>query len=149
MRRVGPEHELDWGSLRNVMISFGGTVSPTNPLLTAEACMTVIHGVMAQALHRLALQAGSSAPLSVIAHSLGTVIASNYLYDLSRPQLVSDEVKAHMDDVPLERGETLVHFFTLGSPLAVWALHHDDFGRPLTVPSTALLPTTPTSRGSG
>ena len=109
----------------------------------------LIHGVMAQTLHRLALQAGSSAPLSVIAHSLGTVIASNYLYDLSRPQLVSDEVKAHMDDVPLERGETLVHFFTLGSPLAVWALHHDDFGRPLTVPSTALLPTTPTSRGSG
>ena len=109
----------------------------------------LIHGVMAQTLHRLALQAGSSAPLSVIAHSLGTVIASNYLYDLSRPQLVSDEVKALMDDVPLERGETLVHFFTLGSPLAVWALHHDDFGRPLTVPSTALLPTTLTSRGSG
>ena len=138
MRRVGSEHELDWGSLRNVMISFVGDGIAYEPTAHDRGVYDLIHGVMAQALHRLALQAGSSAPLSVIAHSLGTVIASNYLYDLSRPQLVSDEVKAHMDDVPLERGETLVHFFTLGSPLAVWALHHDDFGRPLTVPSTGL-----------
>ena len=97
-----------------------------------------IHAVMARALHRLAIEAGVDAPLSVVAHSLGSVIASNYLYDLGKPELLSHEVRAHMTDGPLERGETFTHFFTAGSPLAIWALHHEEFGSPLTVPSSAL-----------
>ncbi len=41
-----------------------------------------IHRVFAQAIHLLAEKAGPTAPLCIIAHSLGTIISSNYIYDL-------------------------------------------------------------------
>ena len=137
-RRVRSEHELNWNWLRDVMISFVGDGVAYEPTAHDRRVYDAIHAVMARALHRLALDAGADAPLCVVAHSLGSVIASNYLYDLGKPELVSDEVRAHMTDGPLERGETFTHFFTMGSPLAIWALHHEGFGCPLTVPSTAL-----------
>ncbi|MGB1658147.1 MAG: chemotaxis protein [Longimicrobiales bacterium] len=147
-RRVQLEHELDWSGLRNVMISFVGDGIAYEPTAHDRRVYDAVHAVMARALHRLATEAGADAPLCVVAHSLGSVIASNYLYDLGKPELVSDEVRAHMTDGALERGETLAHLFTMGSPLAVWALHHEDFGRPLTVPSTALATRHPRLSGS-
>lgn len=147
-RRVRSEHELHWGWLRDVMISFVGDGIAYEPTAHDRRVYDAIHAVMARALHRLAAEAGADAPLCVVAHSLGSVIASNYLYDLGKPELVSDEVRAHMTDGPLERGETFTHFFTLGSPLAVWALHHADFGCPLTVPSRALSSHHPDLAGS-
>lgn len=146
--RVGLRDDLDWRWLRRVMISFVGDGIAYEPTLHDRRTYDAIHGVMADSLHALAAEAGGSAPLCVVAHSLGSVIASNYMYDLGKPELLSDTVKAHMTDAPLERGETFTHFFTLGSPLAIWALHHDDFGRPLTVPSRRLASHHPTLTGS-
>lgn len=137
-RRVRSEHDLDWAWARRVMISFVGDGIAYEPTAHNRQIYDAIHSVMARACHRLAVEAGADAPLCVIAHSLGSVIASNYLYDLGKPHLVTPEIRAHMADSPLERGETFANFFTLGSPLAVWALHHEDFGCPLTVPSEAL-----------
>jgi len=137
-RRVQSEHDLDWDRLRSVIISFLGDGIAYEPTPHNRAVYDAVHGVMAEALHRAAAEAASDAPLCVIAHSLGSVVASNYLYDLSKPELVSDEVRMHMGHTPLERGETFTHFFSLGSPLALWALRHGDFGCPLEVPSQML-----------
>lgn len=137
-RRVRSEHDLDWGWLRHLMISFVGDGIAYGLTSHDRHVYDAIHGVVARSLHRLAGRAGADAPLCVIAHSLGSVIASNYLYDLGKPELVGSEVQSHMQDAPLERGETLTHFFTLGSPLAVWALHHQEFGCPLQVPPAEL-----------
>ena len=48
------------------------------------------------------------APLCVVAHSLGTVIASNYLYDLMkrRGSFMGTRVRGQINGTPLERGET-------------------------------------------
>ena len=105
-----------------------------------------VHRVLARALHELALDAGPDAPLCVIAHSLGTVVTSDFFYDLqvagglyeSRSAGVSPLVSAELDDTPLERGETLGWLHTLGSPLALWAQRHPDFGVPITVPHPEL-----------
>jgi hypothetical protein len=105
-----------------------------------------VHRVLARALHELAADAGPTAPLCVVAHSLGTVVASNFFYDLqvagglyqSRSAGVSPLVSAELDDTPLERGETLGWLHTLGSPLALWAQRHPDFGMPITVPHPEL-----------
>ncbi|MDL5154946.1 hypothetical protein [Actinomycetospora termitidis] len=105
-----------------------------------------VHRHLAQCLHDLAGEAGTDAPLCVLAHSLGTVVASNFFYDLqvagglhtSGSAGVSPEVADELDDTPLERGETLGWFHTLGSPLALFAQRHPDFGTPLTVPHPAL-----------
>lgn len=43
-----------------------------------------------------------------------------------------------MGNTPLERGETLTLFYTLGSPIAIWSLRYRDFGVPIRVPSPGL-----------
>jgi hypothetical protein len=105
-----------------------------------------VHRRLARALHELAVDAGPTAPLCVVAHSLGTVVTSDFFYDLQvagglhrgRSAGVAPMVAAELDDTPLERGETLGWLHTLGSPLALWAQRHPEFGMPITVPHPEL-----------
>jgi hypothetical protein len=109
-----------------------------------------VHSVFADALANVARRGGRDLPLVVIAHSLGTVIASNYFYDLQespkrasakRPDLVPKAVRENMGDTPLERGETLAWLFTMGSPIGLWSLRYEnpDFGVPIRVPAEAFV----------
>ena len=69
------------------------------------------------------------------------LITSNYFYDLGKfRRLVGEAVRAEMNPkrTALERGETLTCLCTLGSPIALWSLRYDDYGRPIEVPSSAL-----------
>ena len=86
------------------------------------------------ALGRLAERAGSGAPLCVLAHSLGSVIASDHLWDLQRERHGASATGREVGATPLERGQTLAGFYTFGSPIALWSLRHRDFGRPIRVP---------------
>lgn len=94
-----------------------------------------IHRCFADSLHDLAQEeaAGSDAPLCIIAHSLGTVIASNYIYDLE-----TDKTQIDIGDTPLERGETLTSVYTLASQIPFWSLRYPNFDRPIKVPSEKL-----------
>lgn len=98
-----------------------------------------IHRRFAVCLQRLSDLAGQDAPLCIISHSLGSIISSNFFYDLQNGQLTpkaSEVVGA--SESRLVRGETLTHFYTLGSPLAVWALRYENFGVPIAVPAAPL-----------
>jgi len=86
-----------------------------------------VHACVDEAMHRLAVKA-PDAPLVVIAHSLGSVIASDHFYDLHKGR--RDDV----GDSPLERGETFTSFYTLGSPIALWMERYGDFSRPVRIP---------------
>lgn len=103
-----------------------------------------IHARIADTMRELAEEAGEDAPLCVIAHSLGTVIAGNYFYDLQVQfgkdgrQLVPPAALDRMAQTPLERGETLALLYTLGSPLALWTMRYPDFGTPLRIPAPRL-----------
>jgi hypothetical protein len=101
-----------------------------------------IHSCFAAALIRLADQAGERAPLCVIAHSLGSAIASNYLWDLQRGRR-----PAIARDNPLERGDTFTLFYTLGSQIPFWSLRFRNFGTPIQVPSPQLPQVYPTLQG--
>lgn len=116
-----------------------------------------VHKIVASVFNTLAKNAGEDAPLSIIGHSLGTVIASNYIYDLQdynnqqNNDLLDEpcnvlnppipyEIKKFIEESPLTMGKTLTHFFTLGSPLALWSLrfHDTDLSSPICVPDTHL-----------
>ena len=94
-----------------------------------------VHKCFAATLGELAKpeNAGPKVPLCVIGHSLGAVIASNYIWDLQ-----NKKAKIQMGNTPLEQGETLALFYTFGSQIALWGLRHDDFGTPIRLPSPQL-----------
>jgi len=57
-------------------------------------------------------------PLVIIAHSLGSVIMSNYIWD--------EQTQHGLGTTPLTRMETLAGFVTFGSPLPLFTLALDD-----------------------
>ena len=137
MKRAG---ELDFTTLRRFLVDFAADAIAYQPTPTDRWIYDGIHEKFAEILNGLATEAGQKAPLCVIAHSLGSVIASNYFYDLQHPErsLIARNVKKRIGNTPLERGKTFALFYTLGSPIAMWSLRYPNFGVPIEVPSPGL-----------
>ncbi|WP_372663235.1 chemotaxis protein [Cohnella sp.] len=141
-------YNLRWDNIidaRGFMINFVGDAIAYQPL--PKECdpeqnkyiYADIHERFAQTLQSLAQQAGPEAPLCLISHSLGTIITSNYLYDLQNdksPPCIQGIIDK--GNTPLERGETFTHLYTMGSPIALWTLRCNDFGEPISVPAPNL-----------
>lgn len=138
---VPPLRSLYYPTARWIMIHFVGDViaydRAANP-----ANYEAIHETFARSLAALARKAGEDAPLCVIAHSFGTVLASDYFYDLAQTEtdgrsLVSQELFQAMGPSPLAHGKTLAWFYTMGSPLALWSLRYPkaELARPIGVPA--------------
>jgi hypothetical protein len=110
-----------------------------------------IHSTFAAAVRRLGLQAGESAPLVVIAHSIGAVFVANYFYDLQwdsgTRQLIPPTVRSMIGSAPIENGHTLTSLFTMGNPYALWALRFEKYGTPIIVPAPELKRLHPGLRG--
>lgn len=141
---------MDFVKLRRFMVDFAADAIAYQPAPRERDMYDAVHGVVAKALHDLAALAGPTAPLCVIAHSLGTVIASNYIYDLQtepRRRILPKTVRSAMAPTALEKGETVCGFYTLGSPIALWSLRYKDFGRPVSVPAPKLASHHPKIKG--
>lgn len=145
-QRLQNGRKLKYSDLRTFILGFLADAIAYQITPNDRWVYDAIHGVIAQTFNRLAQKAGESAPLCVIAHSLGTAISSNYLYDLqndfqsdSERELIIKPVKQLIDDTPLERGETLSLFYTMGSPIALWSLRYKSFGKPIQFPTPGLI----------
>jgi hypothetical protein len=130
---------------REFLVNFIGDAFAYQPALRERTMYNAIHELIADKLRLLAAEVGGDAPLCIIAHSLGSVIASNYIYDLqTHPTraIIADSVieKMHPMPTPLEKGETLALFYTMGSPIALFTLRYTDppYGRPIAMPPPAL-----------
>lgn len=120
--------------LRRFIIHYLGDAIAYQPIKEAKNNTYMkIHKRVSETLHHLANDAGYDAPLCVISHSLGSVIASNFFYDLQKNNrdLIINK------DSYLEKGETLALFYTLGTTLPLWSLRHD-FDQPINIPSKLL-----------
>lgn len=141
-RRLYKGGQMRFNKARGVMIDLVADGIAYQPTEHGRYAYDHIHRIFAQTLHTLAEEAGPKAPLCVVAHSLGTIIASNYIYDLqvhfSHQQIIPETIAEVMGDTPLERGETLSLLYTLGSPLALWSLRYTEFGRPIDFPAPQL-----------
>ncbi len=78
---------------------------------------------------------GGNAKLCILAHSLGTVIINNLLFDLQYCIKDNEDNPEVCGDTPLEQGKTLQSLYTMGSPIALWAIRHSPpkFGKPIAV----------------
>ncbi len=132
---------MDFVQLRRLMIDFVGNLIAYMKIEGKTENYDRVHQIIAKSIGKLGFIAGEKAPLCIIAHSLGSVMISNYMWDLqnhsSNKKLIADEVSKCIEDTAIERGETFCKFFTIGSPLALWALRYDNFGKPVAIPSPA------------
>jgi hypothetical protein len=146
--KLSTSAELDFAKLRHFVIHFFGDAIAYQPSVNHNPNYIKVHEVYAKGLQRLSEKAGKKAPLFVIAHSLGTVITSNYFYDLQYiPNRIPESVKDNIAETPLEKGDTLTGFYSLGSPLALWSLRYAAFDVPINVPSPNLVKYFPSLSG--
>lgn len=128
---------------RSFLVYFMGDAIAYQPTLYRREIYDAIHHIYARTLQKIAAQAGETAPLCIIAHSLGTIITSNYLYDLQKhaesPErsFINPHIQTLLDS-PLEKGYTLNLLYTMGSPIAMWSLRYEDFGEPIDFPPPQL-----------
>lgn len=132
-KKIVRDTKLDYQRLRKFFIHYVGDVIAYQPVESAKHNYERIHENIAENLSTLAQNAGSHAPLCIISHSLGSVLASNFFYDLQFKQNPNNTKLT-----PLEKGDTLTLFYTLGTALPLWSLRYHNFDRPLNIPSPKL-----------
>jgi hypothetical protein len=126
VRHVPGIPRVHWPTLRWAVTNFVGDVVSYQVSPHSRVVYDAVHAEVADALTRLAEQA-PDAPLFVVAHSLGSVIAADHFYDLSKGRRTAS--------TPVESGRTLTGFYTLGSPIALWTQRDGDFAEPLQIPA--------------
>lgn len=130
------ESKLNYQGLRNFIINYIGDAVAYQPVETTRHNYENVHKKVGEGLHILSKMAGDDVPLCVISHSLGSVVASNYFYDL---QFKQDDVTPVVNKFsPLEKGDTLTLFYTMGTTLPLWSLRYFNFNRPINIPSRNL-----------
>lgn len=127
---------LRYNALRDIVIRYLADAVAYQPLETNNQMYRDVHSKISDALHDLAAEAGDNAPLGVISHSLGTVIASNYFYD--RQFSAGWQPVIRNPQSPLERGDTLTSFYSVGTTLPLWSMRYRDFDMPIRVPSDVM-----------
>ncbi|MCY8235271.1 chemotaxis protein [Priestia endophytica] len=130
------DNHLDYQQLRKFIIHYLGDSIAYQPVETVNHNYERVHEEIGKNLNVLSKRSGDHTPLCVISHSLGSVIASNYFYDLQFKQ--NDVTSVVSESSPLEKGETLTLFYTLGTALPLWSLRYHNFDRPINIPSTKL-----------
>ncbi|HET7616127.1 MAG TPA: chemotaxis protein [Bacillales bacterium] len=137
--RMKKSGEMDFKRLRLFVINYLADAIAYQPTIERYHNYDNVHQVFAESLQYLSEQAGETAPLCVIAHSLGSVIASNYFYDLQyQPEKIRRAVRVKIADTPFAKGETLTQLHTMGSSLALWSLRFQNFGSAIYVPAPKL-----------
>jgi hypothetical protein len=126
--------KLAWRDLRKFVVSYlGDAIAYQRPAVRREFVYDLIHQRLKAKLREAAQTCGESAPLCIIAHSLGTIIAHEFIKDLQQ-----SGVQHKFCRTPLEQGRTLALYFTTGSPLPIWSLREQGYGTPPAVPSPEL-----------
>ncbi|WP_163103197.1 chemotaxis protein [Peribacillus alkalitolerans] len=135
-RKLHSNNNLNFHNLRKFVIHYLGDAVAYQPVETDQHNYGRVHKKIADGLQSLSMKAGEHAPLCVISHSLGSVVASNYFYDLQYKGQVGGSLSR--DHSPIELGKTLTLFYTLGTTLPLWSLRYHNFDRPIDIPSQNL-----------
>jgi hypothetical protein len=109
---LAAEHDLNWAKLRKFFInSFGSSIAYHSRQDQPESIYHQIHASVYDALQELKVKlGGEDKPIIVIAHSMGSVIMSDYIWDRQKGR-----GPAHYGATAFDRMETLAGLVTLGT----------------------------------
>ena len=116
---LSADHDLNWAKLRKFFINaFGNSTAYHAARDRSDNFYDKIHGTIAESMRELRGKLGSGdKPLIVIAHSLGSVIMSNYIWDRQKGR--DDE---RLGANAFERMETLAGLVTLGTNIPFFTI---------------------------
>jgi pimeloyl-ACP methyl ester carboxylesterase len=119
---LSADNDLNWAKLRKFFINgFGNATAYQSVRDRRNDVYGKIHDTVHDSLRELRTKlGGQDKPLIVIAHSLGSVIMSNYIWDRQKGR-DAERYGAN----PFERMETLAGLITLGSSIPLFTLAHD------------------------
>jgi hypothetical protein len=127
---------LGWKRLRKLFVSYAGDALAYQPSPALENDLfRAVHKKLDDALVRLRSKVAKDTPLCVISHSLGTIVASNYLWDCQNLKSPGRKFYKPTKEA-CEMVKNLELLYTMGSPLAVWSMRFKDGGSPIKVPSS-------------
>ena len=140
--RFESRFKLDYMPLRRLFAGYLGDVFAYQPTPQHGDAYDLVHECMAAALTEVAAKVGPAAPLAIVSHSLGGVIAFNHFYELQFGHgcgySAAQALHWRESELPLVRGDTLALLYTIGSPLALWTVRFLDNGEAIRVPAPAL-----------
>ena len=119
---LSAQNDLNWAKLRKFFINAFGTVTSYRSSGDRPGSMyQAIHGMVNESLKELREKlGGQDKPLLVIAHSFGSVIISDYIWDRQRGR-----DQARFGTSAFERMETLSGMVTLGSNIPLFTVDSD------------------------
>lgn len=139
LKRLQKNNDLDYLHMRRFVVEFLADAVAYQPTKRGSQNYDHVNAFLAESIHDLKEKAGHNAPLCIVSHSLGSVVASNYFYDLQfKHGNIGPRTNRIKSNTPIEQAETLTLFYTMGSPLALWSMRYPDFGLPIHVPSPGL-----------
>jgi pimeloyl-ACP methyl ester carboxylesterase len=133
--------DLDWDDLRGFVISFLADATAYRKTGAGHAGIYgSIHEKIRSALADLRIELGDAdKPLIVVAHSLGGLIMSNYVWDAAHGDTSEEGCRPLSEWSPFERAETLVGFVTMGCNIPLFTLAYDEI-ESITFPPATLEP---------
>lgn len=122
---------LGWGRLRKFFVDFGGDALGYQISSARVNFYGSVHRKIDKELGILRRRMGRVSPICVVAHSLGSVIMSDHLWDIQNPESIG--LKHWTPGEGLWVTKSLKLFVTMGSPIAVWSLRYPQGGKPVRV----------------
>jgi hypothetical protein len=124
--------KLPWKRARSLMLSYAADALAYQPS-SAHDCYARVNAQLDLALCAAAEWVGEDGVLVIVAHSLGTIVMSNFVWDAQNPG--SDGNESYIPSEQAKQALTRIEgVFTLGCPLMVWSLRYDGGGIPISVP---------------
>ncbi len=127
LKNVNYNKDLSYMNLRELFVDYMGTA-----LAYREHLYSAIHERVRESLGRLSGHKRvdvDKTPLVVLAHSFGSVIMSDYIYDIQKKAAAGDSQGLSN----FEQFKTMAGFITFGSPLAIQSMLGGDFDKPINV----------------
>jgi len=136
LKNANYKNDLTYLNLRELFVDHLGAA-----LAYRTSLYDVIHKRVQENLGRLcALRRvdPETTPLVILAHSFGSVIMSDYIYDMQKKQ--AETANGSLDGISaLEQFNTLAGFVTFGTPMALYSLQQDStFAKPINIVGSAL-----------
>jgi hypothetical protein len=130
LQKANYKKDLTYMNLRELFVDYVGAT-----LAYREALYDAIQKRVSDNLAKLCSHRRvdpDKTPLVVMAHSFGSVIMSDYIYDIQKKQAAAGGSIAGMSE--LEQFNTMAGMITFGSPMAVLSLQQNgDFDKPINV----------------